>query len=110
VNEKAINWKAYMETYDFSVYFQERSKATSDFLFPKPSIIYGFARLLDLGATLDVYNESPAPALADWLALYSDWTIVGDDMRDAFKKVLEESMVMEHENAQKEQNTEYAAR
>ncbi len=99
-----------METYDFSVFSQECPKATSDFLFPKPSAVYGFARLLDLGSTLDVYNESPTPTLADWFALYSDWTIVGDDMRDAFEKVLKEYMVMEHENAQKEQNKEYAAR
>lgn len=62
----------------------------TDFLFAKPSALYGFARLLDLGAQLDSYNESPTPAIADFLALLTDWSVVGQDMTSALEHELKE--------------------
>ena len=61
------------------------SKKYSTFLFPEPSPIYGVGRLFDFGVTLDSYNESLTPAIADALALHCDWSAVGDDLRDALK-------------------------
>jgi hypothetical protein len=57
----------------------------STFLFPTPRILYGVARLLDLGALLDSYNVSQMPAEADALALYSDWRMVGRDLQYALE-------------------------
>ena len=73
--------------------------ASSDFLFAKPSVAYGIGRLFDLGAVLDLYNESLTPALADALALYSDWSIIGNDMRSALEAVLKDLLRVEREKA-----------
>jgi hypothetical protein len=50
-------------------------------LFAEPSFLEGVARLVDLGATLNVYNESGTPAEADQQALLSDWMTVGEDIQ-----------------------------
>ncbi len=62
----------------------------TDFLFARPSAVYGFSRVLDLGALLDVYNQSPTPAAADFWALLSDWTVTGDDLIVALEHGLKE--------------------
>ena len=56
----------------------------TDFLFSQPSFLSGCARVLDLGAQLDGYNESPSPASADARAMYADWLAVGKDIIAAF--------------------------
>lgn len=55
----------------------------TEFLFPRPSVLYGIARLVDLGAQLDSYNFAITPDEADSLALYSDVFMVGSDFRAA---------------------------
>lgn len=55
------------------------------FLFAGPSIWSGAARLLDLGCTFNVYNYSPTDEEADAKAVYSDWLMVGNDIRNAFQ-------------------------
>ena len=55
----------------------------STFLFARPSFLEGVARVLDIGGTLNVYNASPTPELADYLAVYSDWLAAGADITDA---------------------------
>jgi len=97
----------WLHTYFLS---QECPSASSDFLFARPSVVYGIGRLLDLGAFLDLYNESLTPAMADALALYSDWNIIGNDMRSAFEAVLKELLKVEREKALKERTKEYATR
>lgn len=57
------------------------SKATS--LFAVPNFFRGMARAFDMGSTLNVYNTSKNDKEADAKAIYSDWSAVGDDMRDA---------------------------
>ncbi len=49
-------------------------------LFAVPNFLSGAARVLDLGSTFDVYNESEDP---DRVALMSDWTQVGKDIAGA---------------------------
>ena len=66
--------------------FQKELRMGSTILFPIPRIWYGIARLVDLGAQLDFYNESLTPAEADALALYSDWKMVGYDLRAALRQ------------------------
>jgi hypothetical protein len=55
-------------------------------LFACPSFLTGSARVLDLAATFDRYNEDLTPEEADSLALWSDWAAVGDDLRVALSE------------------------
>ncbi|MBW2149837.1 MAG: hypothetical protein JRG73_08950 [Deltaproteobacteria bacterium] len=58
----------------------------SDFLFATPSFIGGMASVLDIGATLVMYNESRTPEEADYRAIESDWGVVGNDIRIAIDR------------------------
>lgn len=60
----------------------EVSPQTS-FLFPVPSILYGFSRALDLGAQLDSYNVSLTPAQADSLSLANDWLAASSEVNNS---------------------------
>lgn len=55
-------------------------------LFAHPSFLTGFSRVLDLGATFERYNEDRTPEEADFLALWSDWAAVGDDIQAALNE------------------------
>ena len=71
---------------------QPAPSTTTDFLFARPSFLYAFSRLLDLGALLDVYNEQPTPELADWLGLRNDWRVIGEDLRAVYKTAIEQAI------------------
>jgi len=58
----------------------------SDFLFARPSLVGGMARILDFGGTLKIYNESPSEGMADCIALSEDWKAVGNALRAALEK------------------------
>ncbi|MFA4890030.1 MAG: hypothetical protein WC587_00125 [Candidatus Paceibacterota bacterium] len=58
------------------------SKKTT-FLFANPSFTEGVARVIDIGGTLQIYNESKTPKEADVLAIKSDWESVGEDVKNA---------------------------
>ena len=53
----------------------------TDYLFAIPSFLGGIARVLDLGGTLNVINESVTPEEADAKALRSDFMAVGRDLQ-----------------------------
>lgn len=55
------------------------------YLFAQPSFTEGMARIFDFKNTLDSYNESESPLLADMDALSSDWSMVGQDLRKAME-------------------------
>ena len=55
----------------------------SFYLFAEPSFLEGMARTVDLGATLQAYNDLPTPNEADAAALLSDWATTGEDLRSA---------------------------
>lgn len=59
-------------------------------LFARPSFLEGVARVIDIGATLNVYNQDSTGNEADAKAIYSDWFAVGDDLRSAIRKHQEE--------------------
>ncbi len=63
---------------------------TTDYLYAGASFLEGVARVLDLGGTLNVYNESETPGDADARALASDWQAVGDDIQSAIGKYKQE--------------------
>ena len=58
-------------------------RTSSDFLFARPSLLSGLARLVDFGCTFDAYNQSRTTAEADVRAAVSDWLSVGDDIATA---------------------------
>lgn len=62
------------------------NKARSDFLFATPSFIYGAARALDLFGVYDAYNSGSSAYEADYRAIRSDWSIVGQDICSAMKQ------------------------
>lgn len=55
----------------------------SDFLFARPSFLGGVARILDLGGTIKIYNDSPSELIADIIALRADWKAVGNEIKIA---------------------------
>jgi len=77
----------------------------SGFLFAQPSLIEGIARLIDFGNTLEEYNSSPSPDMADALAIASDWKVVGDDLRQAMSnyRELEEQVTDDLRNRAREE-------
>jgi hypothetical protein len=58
-------------------------KLKSDFLVASPSYASGVGRLMDWYGLYDLYNASRNGNEADAKAIYSDWRIVGQDIRDA---------------------------
>ncbi len=54
-------------------------------LFALPSFIGGAASVLDLGATLQEYNQSRNEDEADFESIRSDWYAVGDDLTYAIR-------------------------
>ncbi|PIR13014.1 hypothetical protein COV49_03560 [Candidatus Falkowbacteria bacterium CG11_big_fil_rev_8_21_14_0_20_39_10] len=58
----------------------------STFLFARPSFIEGVARVLDLGSTLQVYNESKTANEADSRAIQKDWEAIGEDVAGAARE------------------------
>jgi len=62
----------------------ESKDLETGFLFASPSFFSGIARLFDLFGQFDAYNASPTSEEADARAIYSDWRIAGQDLRNAF--------------------------
>lgn len=52
-------------------------------LYATPSYLDGFARILDIGGTLDDYNYSATPEDSDRIAFLADWHAVASDFRKA---------------------------
>jgi hypothetical protein len=55
----------------------------TDFLFATPSFLSGIARVLDIFGIFDSYNESRDGKEADAKAMFSDWSMVGYDLKSA---------------------------
>jgi hypothetical protein len=55
----------------------------SSFLFARPSLTEGVARIVDFGNTLNSYNSSMTPEQADFFAILADWRAVGQDLSNA---------------------------
>lgn len=80
----------------------------SSFLFARPSFIEGMARIWDFAGTLNVYNRSATPELADARAFQADWAAVGQDLWAAVRQFAEkhpeltrnESRCIKHEQIQ----------
>lgn len=58
---------------------------TTDFLFAKQTFTRGAANLGNLSGKI-IFNSSDSEEEADFKALYSDWSMVGDDIRKAISE------------------------
>ena len=58
----------------------------SDFLFARPSFLGGASRVLDLFGTLQEYNRSPTPEIADQRAMLNDIRAIGADFKEVLKR------------------------
>ncbi len=54
-------------------------------LTPRPSFWEGMGRVLDIGGGLSLYNVSATSAEADYQAIASDWTMIGQDFKIAVR-------------------------
>jgi hypothetical protein len=59
----------------------------SDFLFARPSLIEGVARMVDLSNSLNDYNYARTGAQADARAIFEDWKAIGHDVQVALEKL-----------------------
>jgi hypothetical protein len=57
----------------------------SSILFARPSFLEGAARAFDLANTMSEYNRSETEELADSRALFADWRLIGDEIRQAME-------------------------
>lgn len=62
------------------------SREDSFYLFARPSFAEGISRILDLGNTLQIYNEHETEREADFAAIERDWKAVGKDIKDSIKR------------------------
>ncbi|MEX0727997.1 MAG: hypothetical protein WD065_17110, partial [Planctomycetaceae bacterium] len=69
---------------EFDMIKADNMNELSTFLFARPTAWEGISRLVDFGDTLDEYNSSPNGEQADLLAIWADWTVVGNDIRSAW--------------------------
>lgn len=60
-------------------------------LYAPPSFLTGFASVIDIGGTLQRYNESNHGDQADVLSLLSDIRAVKEDLAKVRKKIQEEN-------------------
>ena len=61
------------------------------FLYARPSSIEGLGKLIDFDGTMLEYNFSPSASVADYLALCSDWSLVGLDLEDSIRTFEDEN-------------------
>ena len=52
-------------------------------LFAAPSFLRGAARVLDMGGTMNIYNDSLSEKEADSMAIGDDWNAVGLALAEA---------------------------
>ncbi len=66
----------------------KRMNLYSGLLYSEPTFLRGVASILDLGGNLLAFNVSPTDAIADMLAIRSDWRAVGGDIGTAMNEQL----------------------
>lgn len=67
----------------------------TSYLFARSSFLEGVGRMLDFGNTLSEYNQGVTGEQADALAMRADWLAVGDDIRVAADRLLDEALAAE---------------
>lgn len=63
----------------------------STYLFASPSFAEGAGRLFDFADNLTEYNCVATPEIADIVAIWQDWSAVGDDLREAIRRFVDDN-------------------
>lgn len=59
----------------------------TDFLFPTPSFLIGMGSVFNIAGNYYKFNYSNSNKEADSKAIFSDWKIVGQDLKKAEKEI-----------------------
>ena len=70
--------------------FISANDVDTTFLFATPSLLSGMARAIDIYGQFDSYDSSETTEIADAIALYSDFRLVGQDLREAIESVADD--------------------
>ncbi len=62
----------------------------TSFLYVEPSFTAGVGRVIDLWGGFDLYELSRSGEIADARALFADWRMVGQDIRDTVPRAARE--------------------
>jgi len=65
-------------------------------LFAEPTLIEGVGSVIDIGATMQRYNESKTEKEADFIALKNDWMAVGEDLGKSIKSYEQKEKNQKH--------------
>ncbi len=57
------------------------------YTFVRPNFFFGASRVLDLGAKFSKFNLGMNSKEIDALSILSDWSIVGEDIKESFLKI-----------------------
>lgn len=68
-------------------------------IFSRSGFLSGMARVLDMGATLNEYNYTSTPEMADKLAIMSDFMDIGADMFTVIKQYEQTSKTEKYHQA-----------
>lgn len=63
------------------------TKNRTDFLFPKRDYLTGFESVFSIAGETAHFNTSNSAEEADYKAIKSDWEMIGQDFRNALKKL-----------------------
>lgn len=62
-----------------------------DYFFARPSVLEGFGRILDFQGELHPFDLPVTSENFDQAAMWSDWVIVGEEIRSATVRLNEQS-------------------
>ena len=65
---------------------EHEKPAFTDYLYARPSLLAGVARIFDFWGLFTSYNSSRSGREADFHAISSDWRAVGYDLRCATRQ------------------------
>lgn len=62
----------------------------TDSLFPKRNFWSGLSSVIGISPDTNKFNASKSNEEADFKAIYSDWNMVGEDMRKSMRELINE--------------------
>jgi hypothetical protein len=69
------------------------NRVASDFLTADSTFMTGAGTIFNLAGSYYRFNSSPTTAVADTKALFMDWAIVGQDLKDAMRSFESENQL-----------------
>jgi hypothetical protein len=67
---------------------ETKTETRTDFLFPKRNVLTGFSNVFSISGETTEFNKSNSGEEADSKAIRSDWEMIGNDLKEAIKKVV----------------------